>query len=82
MKLVNISSKIISVNDIPVMPDAAIEINEGTASNEAVQALVNMKLLKIENEPEQAKDEKPAPAEDPVPASGSQKSDKKPGKSK
>lgn len=48
MKLVNISSKIINIQNIALMPDDSVEITDKEASAGSVQALVKMKYLRLD----------------------------------
>lgn len=63
MKLVNISSKIISIGDKVVMPDGEMNCNETIAETPAVKAFVKKGLLRIDNSDDKAEAEAKAKAE-------------------
>lgn len=52
MKLVNISSKIISIGDKVVMPDGDIPCNKTIAELPAIKALIKRDLLRIDSRAE------------------------------
>lgn len=62
MKLVNISSKIISIGDKVVMPDGDIPCNKTVAELPAVKAFVKKGLLRIDDGDDKAKAEAEAKA--------------------
>lgn len=62
MKLVNISSKIISIGDEVVMPDADIICNKEMTELPAIKAFIGKGLLRIDDSDERAKAEAEAKA--------------------
>lgn len=63
MKLVNISSKIISIGDKVVMPDGEMNCNKAMAELPAIKAFVKKGLLRIDNSDDKAEAEAKAKAE-------------------
>lgn len=62
MKFVNISSKIISIGDKVVMPDADITCNKEMTELPAIKAFIGKGLLRIDDSDERAKAEAEAKA--------------------
>lgn len=49
MKIRNISSKVIGVEGIPLMPDQEIEVKSGVAEYPAIKALVSVGFLAVDD---------------------------------
>lgn len=64
MKLVNISSKIISIGDKVVMPDDEMTCNKAIAETPAIKAFVKKGLLRIDDGDDKAKAEAEAKAKE------------------